>query len=105
MLVASAHVEGIIDTKEEIQEEIVRVFGESAENALCIARMESGYRADATNQNTNGTWDLGSFQINDVHGMSWDDRMDARTNIAKAKEIRDAWGSWRAWMAAQKCGL
>ncbi len=105
MLVAEMHVERV-ETKEEIQAEIVRVFGESAKDALCIAKMESGFRADAVNSaNTNGTADIGVFQINDIHGMSWASRMDARTNIAKAKEIRDAWGSWDAWMAAPKCGL
>ena len=105
MLVAQMHVERV-ETKEEIQAEIVRVFGESAKDALCIAKMESGFRADAVNSaNSNGTADVGVFQINDIHSMSWDSRMDARINIAKAKEIRDAWGSWEAWVARTKCGL
>ncbi len=82
------------------------MFGDKAQEALCIAKTESGFRADAVNSaNTNGTADVGVFQINDIHSMSWDSRMDARTNIAKAKEIRDAWGSWDAWVARTKCGL
>lgn len=105
MLVAASHSKRV-ETKEEIQAEIVRVFGNKAQEALCIANNESGFRADAVNSaNSNGTADVGVFQINDIHSMSWDSRMDARTNIAKAKEIRDAWGSWEAWMAAPKCGL
>jgi len=105
VLVAEMHVERV-ETKEEIRAEIVRVFGSQADEALCIAKMESGFRADAVNAaNTNGTADVGVFQINDVHGMSWESRLDARTNITKAKEIRDAWGSWDAWMTKGKCGL
>ena len=98
---ASARVE----TKEEIETEIRRVFGTLADQAVCVARMESGLRADAANHNTNGTWDVGVFQLNDVHGLSWEQRLDARANIQKAKEIRDSWGNWRAWMAAPRCGL
>ncbi len=101
---AASHVERV-ETKEEVKAEIVRVFGALAEQALCIALNESGYRADAINHNTNGTADVGVFQINDIHGMSWDDRLDARANIQKAKEIRDAWGNWNAWVARTRCGL
>lgn len=91
--------------KSDIEKEIIRVFGHQAKEALCIAKMESGYRPTAANHNTNGTWDLGVFQINDVHRMSWNDRMDPHKNIAKAKEIRDSWGNWHAWSARHKCGL
>lgn len=94
-----------VETVNEIKAEIIRVFGPLADQALCIAKNESGYRPGAVNKNRNGTFDVGVFQINDVHGMGWNDRMDARKNIAKAKQIRDTWGNWNAWMARTKCGL
>lgn len=92
---------------EAIVAKIQAVFGagQLGREALCIAKMESGFRTDAVNHNANGTYDLGIFQINDVHGMSWAARMDPDQNIRKAYEIRMNWGSWNAWMARTKCGF
>ena len=48
-----------------------------------VMKCESGLRPDAINKNTNGTFDLGVGQINDVHSkrISREDRMDFRKNI------------------------
>lgn len=106
MLVASARVE----TEEEVKAGIVRVFGESAENALCIAKNESGFRPDAQNSWGNtpaGSVDRGVFQLNS-HWQSQipdSEAYDARANIAHAKRIFDAWGGWEAWSAQHKCNL
>jgi hypothetical protein len=110
-LVASVHQETRVETKEEIQAEIVRVFGQDAENALCIAKMESGFRADARNINGNypaGSVDRGVFQLNShwQSHISDAEAFDAKSNIAQAKRIFDAWGgTWNAWSARTKCNL
>ena len=59
-------------------------FGESKLNPL------------AYNFNKNGTADVGVAQINDVHGMSVEDRQDYRKNIKKAYEIfkRRGFSAW-----------
>lgn len=57
-----------------------------------IARAESGLRADALNKNSNGTFDVGVFQINDVHKISRQDRMDFEKNIRFAYKLYKAQG-------------
>lgn len=71
-----------------------------------IARAESTLRADAINKNRNGTYDMGVFQINDVHGkrISRADRMDFEKNIRFAYKLQgeqgfNPWNSSRAkWL-------
>jgi len=85
--------------------EIIRVFGQKGkEDALWAINCfygESRWRYNAVNDtNSNGTWDVGVAQINDVHGMSVPDRMDYKKNIKKAYEIylrrgKSAWYSPR----------
>jgi len=54
-----------------------------------IAKYESGYRTDAINKNTNGTYDIGIFMINDVHSkrISRSDRFDMEKNIRFAYKL------------------
>jgi hypothetical protein len=76
--------------------------------ALDCFYSESGLRADAQNWNPpytdkNGvfhsaTWDIGVAQINDVHKMSVEDRLDYRKNIDKAYQIYKNRG-FSAWYA------
>jgi hypothetical protein len=65
-----------------------------------IARAESGLRADAMNRNSNGTFDLGVFQINDVHSkrISRADRLDFEKNIRFAYTLyqEQGFGPWSA---------
>lgn len=67
--------------------------------AIKIAKAESGLRTDAINKNSNGTFDIGTFQINDVHGkrISREDRMDFEQNIRFAYKLRLEQGNWNAW--------
>lgn len=58
---------------------------------------ESGLRYNAVNTNTNGTHDGGVAQINDVHKMTLEDRMDYQKNIDKAYEIYKRRGNFSAW--------
>lgn len=67
-----------------------------------IAKAESGLRADAMGKNRNGTFDIGIFQINDVHGkrISRADRLDYEKNIRFAYQLHQEQGhSFRAWVA------
>jgi len=83
------------------------VFGSGwlGNQALCIAKAESGLRANATHLNSNGTWDVGLMQLNDVHGYSWNQRLDPDFNLEAAYKIRMSWGNWSAWSSRHKCGL
>ncbi len=66
-----------------------------------IAKYESGYRTDAINKNTNGTYDIGIFMINDVHSkrISRADRFDMEKNIRFAYKLHQEQGhSFTAWV-------
>lgn len=67
--------------------------------AINIAKAESGIRTDSIGKNTNGTFDIGVFQINDVHSkrISREDRMDFVKNIKFAWTLRKEQGNWNAW--------
>lgn len=67
--------------------------------AIRIAKAESGLRTDAINKNSNGTFDIGIFQINDVHSkrISRTDRFDYEKNIKFAYKLRTEQGNWNAW--------
>lgn len=83
-------------TQNEISREIMNAFGHEWKIALAIAKAESSLNPQAVNRNSNGTRDIGIFQINDLHGWSAEERYDWKNNIAIAKEIRDRCG-WSAW--------
>jgi hypothetical protein len=53
----------------------------------------------ALGKNTNGTFDVGLFQINDVHSkrISRQDRLDFEKNIKFAYKLRAEQGNWNAW--------
>ena len=78
-------------------------FGANRGVAECIARHESGLRSNAVHLNYNGTYDIGVFQINDVHGLSWDYRMDYIKNIDYAYMMSGGGVNWAAWTTAKYC--
>jgi len=71
--------------------------------AIRIARAESGLRPDAINKNSNGSFDIGIFQINDIHSkrISRQDRFDFEKNIQFAWNLRKEQGDWNAWSVCQ----
>lgn len=84
-------------TKEQIQIMICQVFGPECQNALLIAKNESGFRPWAISK----TNDYGVFQIN----CRWQKRrvggncnkfLDPMTNIKIAKQMFDEQG-WNPW--------
>lgn len=61
---------------------------------------ESGLRSNAVGVNKNGSNDVGVAQINSIHGMSTEDRMDYKKNIDKAYKIYKSRGNnFDAWYA------
>lgn len=58
---------------------------------------ESGLRSNAVGVNKNGSNDVGVAQINSIHGMSTEDRMNYKKNIDKAYKIYKSRGNWSAW--------
>ena len=79
-----------------IETEIADVFGTECRIALAVAKAESGLNPKAINRNGDGSKDVGIFQINDKHGWSDEERLDWKTNIRLAKELRDSRG-WSEW--------
>jgi hypothetical protein len=77
----------------QVAETIVKEFApegkQVVKEALEISYCESGWRWDALNQNTNGTKDHGSMQINDVHTRRFGTgfKNDLNENVRVAHEI------------------
>lgn len=81
------------------REFLVKFDEETAKTALEVSRNESGFRSDAAGFNTNGTWDKGCWQINDIHKLSDSVRFNCKksTEWAAKKVERD--GGFGAWVA------
>lgn len=93
-------LEGLTDPTEHY---ICETFGPyDCKTAIAIARAESRMREDAVNVNTNGTVDLGIFQVNSVHfdreGCSIQELVFARQNVDCAYQIYQEQG-WSPWVA------
>ena len=75
--------------------------GWNQKNCECIMSHESGGNENAANENTNGSFDIGLWQIN---SMNWDScssgkaPCDPDTNLACAKKVYE-WGgnTWKLW--------
>ena len=68
--------------------------------AVAVAGAESGWRATATNVNTNASVDYGMWQINSVHAdlLASGDWRDPYSNAQMAHSVwADAGGSWTPW--------
>ncbi len=89
-------------TDEEVLSYIVEVFSPEG-RAVVVKAMncfysESGLRWDAISPpNKNGTRDGGIAQINDVHKLTMEQRLDYKVNINKAYEIYKSRGGFGAW--------
>lgn len=87
----------------DIERYICEKFGPyDCKVAISVARAESGLREDAYNYNTNGTLDIGIFQVNEVHwdkeGCSPAELFDAKKNVDCSYKIWEAQG-WTPWVA------
>lgn len=87
----------------EVIDEIVRVFEPEGKHVVVRAincfYSESGLRWDAVSKpNKNGTLDGGVAQINDVHKLTIEERLDYKKNIQEAYNIYKRNGSsFRPW--------
>lgn len=89
---------------EQIVAYITKVFAPEGKHVVVQAincfYSESGLRSNAVGINRNGTNDVGVAQINSIHGMSTEDRMDYKKNIDKAYKIYKSRGNnFDAWYA------
>lgn len=73
------------------------------DQALLVARCESGVREEAVNpKNKDGSHDSGVFQINSGHGIPNRYLLNSRVNIAIARQMYDA-GGWNPWRSSNNC--
>eukprot|EP01039_Chlorochromonas_danica_P001183 gene1183-1292_t len=77
-------------------------------NCQCIMRAESGGNANAVNQNSGGSYDVGLWQINDMNWASCSGGgapCDPSTNLNCARMVYQ-WGgnTWKLWSTCSKCG-
>ena len=77
-------------------------------NCRCIVSHESGGNANAVCYNTNGSYDVGLWQINDYNWGSCSGGAapcSASTNLACAKKVY-GWGgnTWKFWSTCGACG-
>eukprot|EP00830_Metopus_es_P005510 TRINITY_DN152_c0_g1_i7.p1 TRINITY_DN152_c0_g1~~TRINITY_DN152_c0_g1_i7.p1 ORF type:complete len:158 (+),score=20.75 TRINITY_DN152_c0_g1_i7:64-537(+) len=74
----------------------------------CIVQHESGGNEKATGYNTNGSFDVGVFQINQMNWGSCsggEPPCDAERNLKCAIKVYQ-WGgnTWKLWSTAKGCG-
>ena len=74
----------------------------------CIVKNESGGNANAACYNTNGTFDVGVFQVNKTNWSSCsggNPPCNVDTNLRCAIMVYN-WGgkTWKFWSTASKCG-
>lgn len=81
-----------------IEEKIAKTFPENPKVMIAVAKAESGLNPLATNRNTNGSRDIGIFQVNSVHGGDDLEMFDVDKNLVAAREVYDKQGI-TAWSA------
>jgi hypothetical protein len=87
-----------------IEREIKAVFGNDGDDAIKVARCESGLRPQVCNDglNSNGTVDCGVFQVNSIHGVNRKWLQDRGINIRVAFGLFKDQG-WEPWRSSNKC--
>lgn len=84
---------------------LIRRTFPDADTALAVAKCESGFRPTAYNQNSNGSYDAGIFQINSVHQARLDElglnKWDVEDNIKFARLLHEEQG-WIPWVCYTK---
>lgn len=81
----------------------VEKAGFSPALADTLITCESGWNPNAKHWNPPtptrpGTWDVGLWQINDVHGMSVEERLDPYKNTGMAIQLLKSKRSWKHWV-------
>jgi len=82
----------------DVEQYICEVFEDDYEDAMKILSCENkGLSPLAINDaNSNGSTDVGIFQINSIHGFTVEEMQDYRANINFAHKLfkRDSWSAW-----------
>jgi len=92
------------EAETDIEKYVCDVFGNfNCQVALAVMESESGGNPEAWNANTNGTLDVGLWQINSINwetcGMSMSDLLNPYKNTDCAKTLYDrAGGSFTPWV-------
>jgi hypothetical protein len=101
----------IVDYPEEVDTPLEQYICEKwglmdCKMALAVASAESGLECNAININTNGTVDLGVFQLNSIHlqkGGDWNigNMGDCYKNVDLAYELwlEQGWTPWVAYLS------
>ena len=76
------------------------IYDVDTEIALRIAFAESSFNPKAENYNTNGSNDLGLFQINSIHNVPDSCRLDVRCNIEWSMQKMQAVGT-QPWYSSK----
>jgi len=79
---------------------------EDPKHADALISCESKWDDQAKGHNTNGTYDLGLWQINSIHkDISNTDKLDYKqaTKWAIAKRLND--GNWSAWSCSRRIAM
>jgi hypothetical protein len=99
-VVETVHAEPQPDPLNPLQRYICNKFGDQCKTALAVAMAESRQNPEALNKNTNGTFDIGTFQINSIHfkRCPLKQLVDPYGNIDCAFEIYSEQG-WNPWVA------
>lgn len=93
--------------KEDIINEITRVFGEDAPTAFNILFCENRQlNPNAINHNRNGSTDHSIFQINSIHTKRFGDKFktDWKENIRVAHVLQQEQG-WRIWSCSHRVDI
>lgn len=92
------------EKKYSVEDDIRQVFGDKAEEAIKVAKCESGLRAVSNEGlNKNGSVDAGVFQVNQsAHRVAKKWLMNSAINIRIAKQLYDEQG-WNPWYSSKKC--
>lgn len=74
-------------------------FNEQSVVAAAVATAESSGNPTAVRQDSNGTHDVGLWQVNSVHGYSDSDMEVPSKNVAAAYEVykSSGWGAWTTY--------
>lgn len=89
----------VVEVKElTIEEKIAKTFPENPTIMMAIAQAESGMNPLASHKNTNGSVDIGLFQINSIHGKDQLELFDVDHNIEVARQVYEKQGLG-AWVA------
>ena len=89
----------------DVKKAITAVFGNQAAQALEVSRCENGLRLFArANNNTNGTFDSGFFQINSIHRARFGDGFlnDPAEHLLVARVLWNEQGT-TPWNSSRKC--